>query len=140
MTGIIDLETLLASMEPELQPGEFVFCTLPPGAELERDVAALATFMEKEGLTLIIDAVIAARLDCPKSGPMRQISLKVHSSLEAVGLTAAISAELTRHGISANVVAAFYHDHIFVGSADAERAVMALKALSKRSRDVVGRL
>ena len=137
MTGITDLETLLASMEPELQPGEFVFCTLPPGVELERDVAALATFMEKEGLTLIVDAAIAARLDCPKSAPMRQISLKVHSSLEAVGLTAAIAAELTRHGISANVVAAFYHDHIFVGAADAERAVMALKALSEKNRDML---
>ena len=134
MTGIVDLDTLLASMEPELQPGEFVFCTLSRGVELQRDVATLATFMEKEGLTLIIDAVLAVRLDCPKSGLMRQISLKVHSSLDAVGLTAAISAELTRHRISANVVAAFYHDHIFVGTADAERAVAVLKALSEASR------
>ena len=65
---------------------------------------------------------------------MRQITLAIHSDLEAVGLTAAVSAELTRHGISANVVAAFYHDHIFVPAADAERAVEALRTLSLKSR------
>ena len=51
----------------------------------------------------------------------------MHSALEAVGLTAAVSAALTRHGISANVVAAYYHDHIFVPAEDAERALLALK-------------
>jgi len=65
---------------------------------------------------------------------MRQITLTVHSSLEAVGLTAAFATELTRHGISANVVAGYYHDHIFVGAGDAERAVAALQGLSERHR------
>lgn len=133
MTGITDLDTLLAGMAPELQAGEFVFCSLPPGVELRKDVVALATFVEKEGMTLIVDTATADRLDCAKSAPMRQISLTVHSSLEAVGLTAAVAAELARFGISANVVAAFYHDHIFVGAVDAERAVAALVDLSRRS-------
>lgn len=66
------------------------------------------------------------------SKPMRQITLTVHSSLDAVGLTAAFATELTRHGISANVVAGYYHDHIFVAEKDAERAVAALEALSSR--------
>ena len=65
---------------------------------------------------------------------MRLITLTVHSSLDAIGLTAAFAEELTRHGISANVVAAFYHDHIFVGAGDAERAVAVLQALSKRHK------
>jgi hypothetical protein len=47
-----------------------------------------------------------------------------------VGLTAAVSAALTREGISANVIAAYYHDHIFVPEADAERALDALRALT----------
>jgi hypothetical protein len=63
------------------------------------------------------------------------ISLDVHSSLEAVGLTAAFATALGNEGISANVIAAYYHDHIFVPTADAERAVAALKALSGGSRN-----
>jgi hypothetical protein len=133
MTGVTDLNVLLASMEPKLQPGEFLFCTIPRGQILAGDFVPLATFIEKEGRTLILEVSLAAFLDCPKSAPMRHISLTIHSSLEAVGLTAAISTELTRHRISANVVAAFYHDHIFVPSADAERAVEALRDLSTRS-------
>ncbi len=133
MTGITDLNVLLAGMEPELQPGEFVFCSLPHGQELPEGIEPVGTFREQEGLTLIVDAGVAMRLDCPKSAPMRCISLTVYSSLEAVGLTAAFSAELSRHGISANVVAAYHHDHIFVGAADTGRAMQALCDLSRRS-------
>lgn len=133
MTGITDLNLLLASMEPELQPGEFVFCTVPHDMSTPEGVMPLGMFMEKEGRTLIVDADTAGRLDCLKTAPMRCISLKVHSTFEAVGLTAAFSSELGRHGISANVVAAYYHDHIFVPSADVERAVAALRELSRRS-------
>ena len=41
-------------------------------------------------------------------------TISVHSSLEAVGLTAALTRVLTNRGISANVIAAFFHDHILV--------------------------
>jgi hypothetical protein len=133
MAGITDLNTLLASMEPALRPGEFVFCSMPGSEALPAGLAPLGMFREQEGMTLILGVEEANRLDCPKSAPMRCISLTVHSALEAVGLTAAISAELTRHGISANVVAGYYHDHIFVGSADADRAVAVLRELSTRS-------
>jgi hypothetical protein len=44
-----------------------------------------------------------------------------------VGLTAAVSAKLATKGISANVIAAYYHDHIFVQSTKAEIALSALK-------------
>ena len=55
----------------------------------------------------------------------------IHSSLEAVGLTAAVSTKLATKGISANVIAAYYHDHIFVSAEKAELALLALKELSK---------
>jgi hypothetical protein len=58
------------------------------------------------------------------------ITLTVHSSLEAVGLTAAFSRALTEAGISCNVVAAYYHDHIFVPTRDAGQAMQVLKNLS----------
>ena len=54
-------------------------------------------------------------------------SLMIHSSLDAVGLTAAVASRLADHGISANVVAGYYHDHIFVPVEAAEQALGALK-------------
>jgi hypothetical protein len=56
-------------------------------------------------------------------------ALKVHTSLELVGLTAAMAAELTEHGISANVVAAFSHDHVFVQHDKRQEAIALLESL-----------
>lgn len=133
MAGEEDLRKLLATMEPALKDGEFVFATIE-GQAVPDDLHPIGTFREDEGLTVILPAAEAMRVGLPASKPMRLITLTVHSSLEAVGLTAAFATELTRHGISANVVAAYYHDHIFVAAADAERAVVALKGLSERHR------
>lgn len=134
MSGITDLDRLLAGMKPSLSPEEFVYCTLP-GGRLEDvlHLAPIGLFNEAEGLTLILTTDVARAAEMPASLPMRRITLTVHSSLEAVGLTAAIATALTREGISANVVAGYYHDHIFVSSADAARAMAALTALSVTS-------
>lgn len=131
MAGETDLAKLLATMSPVLFPQTYVYCTVA-----YRDVARyqalepLATYREDEGLTLVL-----ARSDADEAGLdygplLRRITLNVHSALEAVGLTAAVSAVLTREGISANVIAAYHHDHIFVPEADAERALAALRALT----------
>jgi hypothetical protein len=131
MAGIVELEELLKSMSPELKPGEYVFCTVAGSLTDYASLDPLACFRETEGLTLILAAEAAekARLAC--QGTFRQITLTVHSSLEAVGLTAAVAAKLAAGGISANVVAAYYHDHIFVPSAKATAALAALKSFSQ---------
>jgi uncharacterized protein len=136
MTGIDDLQQLLAGMEPELHDGEFVFCTFPnmEFADLAR-LDPLGMFREAEGLTLILRREAAEQERLVGAAPMRMITLTVHSSLEAVGLTAAFSARLAREGIGANVVAAFHHDHIFVPAADADRAFAALKILQRESAE-----
>lgn len=133
MSGITDLSTLLASLEPVLIDGEFVYATVQ--SENLHDYLALkpiGMFLETEGLTLILPRDVADSADLTSSAPLRCITMMVHSSLEAVGMTAAMAAALTKEGISANVVAAYYHDHIFVPAADAERAVDALRLLSAR--------
>lgn len=130
MSGIVDLSLLLKDMRPELRDGEYAYCTVPgDDAAAYLHFRPIGVFREEEGLTLILERGIAEANGMAGGAPMRLITLTVHSSLEAVGLTAAIATELTRHGISANVVAAYYHDHVFVPSADAERAVAALAAL-----------
>ena len=134
MSGIKDITQLLASMEPTLNTQAFVFCT-SQSLTLEQ-AAALnpqGLFLETEGITLILTREDAQVAGFDASSDFRQITLTVHSSLEAVGLTAAIAAELAQAGISANVVAAYYHDHIFVPAADAQRALAVLTQLQQRS-------
>ena len=136
MARVDDLHQLLAGMEPVLRDGEFVFCTVANGniADLAR-LDPLGIFREAEGLTLILRRETAKQEGLAGAALMRLITLTVHSSLEAVGLTAAFSARLAREGIAANVVAAFHHDHIFVPAADADRALAALKALQRESAE-----
>ena len=134
MSGVTDLTELLETMEPALAEGHFVYASVPEDALTAALLrAAIGLFREAEGVTLILPAGAAAGLSA--SPPMRMITLTVHSSLEAVGLTAAFAAALTREGISANVVAAFHHDHIFVPERDAGRAMEALRALSRTARE-----
>ena len=128
-----ELRELLAAMEPRLLPDEYVFCSIS-GARQEEvsGLPALATFREEEGLSIVLERSIADRNGYDYGPVMRCISLTVHSALDVVGLTAAISSRLARYGISANVVAAYYRDHLFV---PAERAVQALEALRELSRE-----
>ena len=130
MPGEHSLTALLAGMQPELQAGEFVFCHRP-AASLADHVALnpLGVFVEDEGLTLILPRAVAEGTGLDFNGVFRQITLRVHSSLQAVGLTAAVAGRLTECGISANVVAACFHDHIFVPAERADEALQVLTAL-----------
>lgn len=131
MSGETNLSTLLATMEPELGLDEYVFCSVNGEISKYAHMNPVATVMEAEGLTLILTEPSAKDFGFEYSGTYRRITLRVHSSLEAVGLTAAISERLTSVQISANVVAGYYHDHIFVPSARAEQAVTELRSLSR---------
>lgn len=129
MTGEKDLTKLLKTMTPLLNNGDYVFCTVAEMGEIPSDRVVLF-FREQEGFTLIMEKSVADELGLFYDYVSAWITLTVHSSLEAVGLTAAFSAALANEGISCNVVAAYYHDHIFVAKADAARAMSALKKIS----------
>jgi hypothetical protein len=131
MSGIKELDTLLQSMSPELQAEEFVFCTVKNSLSEVVPLQPIATFMEQEGLTVIVEKQQAEQANLEFDGVFKLITLTVHSSLDAVGLTAAVATKLAEHGISANVVAAFYHDHIFVQTEKAEQAMLALAEFGK---------
>ncbi|MFA1561912.1 ACT domain-containing protein [Aliivibrio fischeri] len=129
MSGIFELDELLRTMKPELLTQEYVFCSVEGDLKEYISLNPIGTFVEQEGLTLILEKDVALKENIPFEGVFRQITLTVHSSLDAVGLTAAVSTKLASKGISANVVAAFYHDHIFVPSSKAELALSALKEI-----------
>ena len=128
--AISDLSVLVATLEPVLNEGVYVYATVASGAAMP-DVDAIATFREAEGLTLIVPEHEAIRAGLQVLMRTAWITLKVHSALQAVGLTAAFSRALGDAGISCNVMAAAYHDHIFVPIEDAERAMACLRKLQQ---------
>ncbi len=133
MSGETDLRTLLAGLSPRLDPEPYVFATLPPGAAIPEGIVPLATFAEAEGLSLVVAAAQWPVAIGQASAPYARLTMMVHSSLEAVGMTAAMATALTEAGISANVVAAYYHDHIFVPWDRRYDAMRAIEALAKTS-------
>ncbi|MCK8077081.1 ACT domain-containing protein [Vibrio sp. 1CM2L] len=131
MTAITDLDVLLKSMSPELIDGNYVFCTVDGALADYVQLNPISTFREKEGLTLVLEEDVATKAQLDFEAVFSLITLSVHSSLEAVGLTAAFATKLSSYGISANVVAGYYHDHIFVQKDKAEAAMSALKEFSE---------
>jgi len=130
MAGEEDLDTLLVLLEPSLLPGDFVFCT---AANLKygdfAELQPLASYQEEEGLTLVLAKQSADVAGLAYDSVFNCITLMVHSSLEAVGLTAAVSGKLAANGISANVMAAYHHDHVFVPENKAQLALQLLAEL-----------
>ena len=131
MNGEKDLAILLKSMNPEHHPGAYVFCVVADISNIRLSDIILF-FKEDEGYTIIVEKHVADHLHLAYSFIASWISLTVHSSLEAVGLTSVFSTALAEAGISCNVVAAYYHDHIFVNQVDTEKAMMVLNSLSTR--------
>ena len=130
MSGETDIHSLLKSMTPVLNEGEYVFCALSSISSVNPD-DIIGTFKEEEGWTVILNKTLADELNYEYSYISSWITLTIHSSLDAVGLTATFSKALAEASISCNVVAAFYHDHIFVDRKDADKAMKVLRQLSE---------
>jgi len=129
MSGETDIQILLKTMTPKLNEGDYVFCATTSLKNIDpKEIIGL--FKEDEGLTVILDKRLADKLNLEYSYISAWITLTIHSSLEAVGLTAAFSNALANEGISCNVIAAYHHDHIFVAKKDGPKAIKVLKQLS----------
>ncbi|KAL4948447.1 hypothetical protein BDW69DRAFT_189259 [Aspergillus filifer] len=151
--GETSLQTLLSQMTPTLDCKEtYIFLTIPPThpqhpsqttppsnlSTLLTTLRPTMLYTEPEGLTIITTPALAAAAGFKESEtifPCRKISLQIHSSLEAVGLMAAVSTALAEEGISANVVSAFYHDHVFVPLGKEEVAMEVLEGVVRRARE-----
>lgn len=130
---VSNLSSMLAGMEPSLYDLPYRFVALPPdeGPRAEWLGTPFGMIREEEGLTLIAEARE------PETGidPLfARITLRIHSSLDAVGLTAAVSTALAEAGIACNVVAGFHHDHLFVPWTRRDEALRCLQRLSQDAR------
>lgn len=131
MEGEKNLEIILKSLQPKLNTGEYVFCSIQTLNNIDTE-DILLFFREQEAITIIIKKEIADRYDLTYSFVAAWITLNVFSALDAVGLTAAFSTALSNELISCNVVAGYYHDHIFVDSKHAAKAMKILQAFSEK--------
>lgn len=131
MTGEVDLYRLLAGLDPVLHDGEYVFVTLPHPTDLT-GLSPILSFDETEGRTLVLLRHEAEAAGLVGEFPCAWITLRIHSSLEAVGMMAVIAKALAEAGISCNAVSAYYHDHIFVQHHRARDAVAVLRDLAGR--------
>ena len=133
MTPLSKLALLLQSMEPTLDPDVYAFVSVKEPALLH-SVDVLATVREPEGLSAIVRESDAVALGLEVLFRASWITLTVQSDLHAIGLTAAFSSALGAAGISCNVVAGAWHDHVFVPAGRGEEAVSVLRRLQHTSR------
>ncbi|HUS42458.1 MAG TPA: ACT domain-containing protein [Ilumatobacteraceae bacterium] len=125
--GETDLELMLATLAVQRRPGVFTYIAVEvptPG------LIASAHAVIKEGrLTTIVLPVDAAERAGQKiTGQFAWLTLTVQSSLDAVGLTAAVSESLTAIDVSCNVLAGYHHDHLLIPLDRVDDAIAALTA------------
>ena len=131
MAGETDISKLIKSMTPKLNVGTYVFSSVKMLDGIDRE-HTICEFKEREGITIVLEKRKADELHLSYDYSAAWITLEIHSSLDAVGLTAIVSNELAENDISCNVIAAYFHDHIFVAKHDAEKAMKVLTVLSKK--------
>ncbi len=125
---------MLAGMKPALKNGRYFFCTTNDKAVLTAlSDRSLATFREEEGTALVLAEDDATLHSFDLSMPMSWIVLEVFSALDGVGLTAGVATALADEGIPCNMVAAYYHDNVFVPEPMAARAVEILREVQRRA-------
>lgn len=127
MAGETDLDSMLADLEVVRRPGTFCFLTVD---EVPSTVGVEALVTEDEATSIVLDTDLARSRGVEVDLELAWLTLRVHSSLEAVGLTAIVSARLASAGIPCNMLAGFYHDHVLV---PADRAAEAMAAVVERT-------
>lgn len=124
----MDLARMLATIKIDRRRELVTMVSLPEPVALDDGIYAVLT--EAEGTTVVATVAEAHRRGWPTDFVAAWLTVQVHSSLEAVGLTAAMSRILTDRQISCNVLAGFYHDHLLVPADRADEAVEALESLA----------
>lgn len=130
MAGEADLDRLIAELNPELNKGEYIFTSVTDLEGIDCSFP-LCVLKEKEGITVVLERGKADELNLKYDFVASWITLSVHSSLRAVGLTAAVSSILAENNLNCNVIAGYFHDHVFVEKRNTKQAIELLENLSK---------
>lgn len=130
--GEMSLDVLIQAMEPVLYDDIYVFATVDKNFD-SKTVQPLMTFVEQEGLTLILTQENAISNSLTYDFACRMITLNIHSSLDAVGFLARITQRLAGLQMGVNPVSGYYHDHLFVPSDRAQDALAELILMAKES-------
>lgn len=112
MSGQTNLEEVLKSIKVSCDGIEYCFATVKDNNFSLKEI--LGIFQEDEGLTLIATKKYFEKNNISYDGPFAKLTIENHTSLDLVGLTATLSTKLAKVGISANVIAAYFHDYVFV--------------------------
>ena len=98
MKTLKKINEIIKNLNPKLNRGEYVFCSVN-NLDNINSKKIIGTFLEKKGLSIIIDKKEARNLGLSYSFIASWITLKVNSSLDSVGLTATFSSALAKNGI-----------------------------------------
>jgi len=134
--GESDLDKLIKNMEPVLENEELVFCALPPEQAEDYLMICQGFYIERESVTVIISRHLAEINKLEFGLVFKRITLNIHSSLAAVGFLARVTEVLAAQGFAVNVVSAYYHDHLYIQSDQAQSALNTLLLWQEKlSRD-----
>lgn len=128
MSGLTDLRETLNSIQVSCDNIKYGFASIKDKTLIDRD-SVLSTFHENGQLAVVAPKHYLDSKGIENEGPYAKLTIEVHTSLELVGLTAVMATKLAEHGISANVIAAFYHDHVFVQYGLKDKAKQLLEDL-----------
>ena len=128
MTGETHLPRILATLDVDVRPGLYVLLTRR-AADAAADAAAAARITEAEGITYVVPEAFARAQGEPPGFVAAWLTLRLHTALNAVGVTASVAGVLAERGIACNVLAGHFHDHLLVPAARCDDAMAAIRSL-----------
>lgn len=136
--GETNLASLIRSMSPSLDEETYVFGHIPAKTDTDFQnilklfvgIPVQMLFREDKGWTVITSQKVAEEIQMQSVFPCKRITLRVHSSLEAVGFMTAITTKLTELNTGVNPVSGYYHDHLFVPLGKEQSVLEALKTMA----------
>jgi hypothetical protein len=132
MSGLTNLTEVFQTLQISCDEVQYGFASVKDKPQNLDSDEVLGTFKENEGLTIFATKAYFEANNIKYDGPYAKLTMEVHTALALVGFTAAFSKVLTEHGISANVVAGYFHDHVFVQYDLRQKAIDAINSLKNQ--------